>query len=527
MRQAGPFVAALLLLTAGALAFRTQDLGNRPMHGDEAVHAFKFRELWEQGVYRYDPNEFHGPTLYYAALPSVWLQGRRSFAETREADYRLPIALFGGAMTLLLLPLADGLGRRSALWAGLLLAVSPSFVFYSRDYIQEILLVFFTLGAFACGWRWRCSRRPGWLLGVGLCSGLMAASKETAVLSFLASGAAAGLAVLWTRKADGRPSDPASLPGKGWIAAAAALGLLTAALFLSGHGTNMAGPVDYLRSYTPWLQRAHGTSLHGHSPDYYLRLMLWTGSRNGPPWSEGLIVGLALVGGIAALLPERRRVLEGHPALARFLVFYTPILTVAYSVIPYKTPWLVLNLLLGMALLAGIGISALLAQARSSSGRAFLALLLLAGCWQLGGQAYRASYVYMADPRNPYVYAQPTDDIAGLSRRVAALSGAHPEHERMVIKVISVDEYYWPVPWYLRQFTNVGYWTKSVPADPDAPVILSSPEYEDVLTRRLDATHLMTGFFAIRPSVFLQIWVRMDLWKAYLGSRRRQPGQDL
>src|SRR5579863_3749031 len=96
------FPILLLLLGLGALVFRAPDLGNRPFHGDEAVHAFKFRELWEHGVYRYDPNEFHGPTLYYATLPSVWLRGRRDFAETQEADYRLPIALFGAAIILLL-----------------------------------------------------------------------------------------------------------------------------------------------------------------------------------------------------------------------------------------------------------------------------------------------------------------------------------------------------------------------------------------------------------------------------------------
>ncbi|MCL5099127.1 MAG: TIGR03663 family protein, partial [Candidatus Omnitrophica bacterium] len=52
----------LLLIAAGALALRLPQLSRRPMHTDESVQAIKFRGLLENGVYRYDPNEYHGPT---------------------------------------------------------------------------------------------------------------------------------------------------------------------------------------------------------------------------------------------------------------------------------------------------------------------------------------------------------------------------------------------------------------------------------------------------------------------------------
>src|SRR5262245_49787004 len=97
IRQFG-FTVALIAIIALAAKLRLPELGNRPFHGDEAVHAFKFRDIWEHGVYKYDPNEFHGPTLYYAALPTVYLNGRHSFAETRESDYRLATAIFGIAL---------------------------------------------------------------------------------------------------------------------------------------------------------------------------------------------------------------------------------------------------------------------------------------------------------------------------------------------------------------------------------------------------------------------------------------------
>ena len=38
------------------------------MHNDEAVNAIKFGKLWEGSGYKYDPNEHHGPSLYYATV---------------------------------------------------------------------------------------------------------------------------------------------------------------------------------------------------------------------------------------------------------------------------------------------------------------------------------------------------------------------------------------------------------------------------------------------------------------------------
>jgi uncharacterized protein (TIGR03663 family) len=549
-RSSLAFIALLLLLTAGALLLRLPDLGNRPFHGDEAVHAVKFSELWQKGVYRYDANEFHGPTIYYAALPSVWLHGRHDFASTQESDYRLPIVVFGAALLLLFFPLADGMGRQSALWSALFTALSTAFVFYSRYYIQEMLLAFFTLGMIACGWRYVRSHRASWLLGAGVCAGLMAASKETAVLTFLSCGLALELTAWWTRLVDGRSLDLRRHWNGKFAVLAIVAGLLTACLFLSGFLTNLAGPFDYLRSYTPWITRAHGTNLHQHPWWYYLKILIWTHPAFRPVWSEGLIVGLAAVGLITALRPHRRekgrgkREKEGVEetnsqnsgvssslfplpfsfSFARFMAFYTLLLTGTYSLIPYKTPWCVLSFLQGMIVLAGMGAVALIRAVPGKPLKAVLVLLLLTASAQLGWQAYRASYIRYADDTNPYCYAQPVPDAVNLGLKVEELARSHPQHEQMVVKVFSIDEYYWPVPWYLRRFPNVGYWTGQVPQDADAPVILASPEFDEELTKKLDATHLMNGYFGLRPGTFFEVWVRLDLWKTHLEDKKRARG---
>jgi uncharacterized protein (TIGR03663 family) len=193
------FVLLLLLVAAGALAFRLTRLGDRPMHADEAVQAKIFRGLWQEGRYRYNPDEFHGPTMIYATLPSAWMGGATTFAETTQRTYRIVPAIFGAGLILLVWLLRDAMGKPAVVCAAVLAAVSPAMVFYSRCYIHETLLVFFTMAAIGTGWRYARSGRLAWCLASGACVGLMQATKETAVLTYLAASIAMGLTWLWGR----------------------------------------------------------------------------------------------------------------------------------------------------------------------------------------------------------------------------------------------------------------------------------------------------------------------------------------
>ena len=45
--------------------FRFTDLSSRPMHGDEAINAFKLFDVIETGQFDYKPTQHHGPILYF------------------------------------------------------------------------------------------------------------------------------------------------------------------------------------------------------------------------------------------------------------------------------------------------------------------------------------------------------------------------------------------------------------------------------------------------------------------------------
>src|SRR5437764_818986 len=112
-------VMGLILATLVALVLRCPWLAERPMHNDEAVNALKFGELWEHGVYKYDPQEYHGPTLPYSTAALAWLTRAPSFEKFSEIRLRAVTVLFGLGLFLLLPLMMDGLGTKGMLWAGL------------------------------------------------------------------------------------------------------------------------------------------------------------------------------------------------------------------------------------------------------------------------------------------------------------------------------------------------------------------------------------------------------------------------
>src|SRR5258706_10711084 len=129
--------AGLITAIAAFLGFFRLDL--KPLHHDEGVNGFFLTNLVRDGVYKYDPANYHGPTLYYIALPFVKLFGLKT------VPIRLSVAIFGVLTVVLVLFLKRYIGRVGSLFAALFLALSPGMVFISRYFIHEIFFVFLSL----------------------------------------------------------------------------------------------------------------------------------------------------------------------------------------------------------------------------------------------------------------------------------------------------------------------------------------------------------------------------------------------
>jgi uncharacterized protein (TIGR03663 family) len=542
MYESGKLVRGCVLILAAtiiALVLRVPRLGHRPMHGDEAVHAIKFGKLLEEGVYTYDPNEYHGPTLNYLTLIPAWLTGAARLTQVTEFTLRVVPVFFGVCLILLLLPVVRALGTGAAVYAALLTAISPAMVFYSRYYIQEMLLVCFTFGAIVSGWRYVQSKASGWALLAAVFLGLMHATKETCIIAF-GSMVLALLLTLLMRRSKGsfiaavKAVRPSHLVG-GVVAA-----VIVSALFHSSFLSNPGGILDSVRTYASYLGRASGSSLHLHPWHYYLQMLIYFRYGDGPIWTEALIVTLAAVGFIAAMMGKGLS--SANVQLVRFMAFYTLLLTVAYSAIPYKTPWCMLGFLHGMILLAGVGAVALVKLAPNVLPRLLILCLLFEASVHLTWQAYRANYEYDSDSRNPYVYAHPTTEVFTVVQRVEEMAGAlkalaleQPQTVQMRIQVICPGHDYWPLPWYFRRLEEGAViWSDRVDASMDAaPLIIASPDVEGALTEKLytltplEKRQMYLFLFDkpyyvwLRPQVKLLGFVRRDLWEYF---QQRQAG---
>jgi uncharacterized protein (TIGR03663 family) len=523
------YALALLAIIAIALALRIPNLAQRPMHNDEGVNAVKFNQLWTTKTFEYDPNEYHGPTLYYFTLPVVWMSGAKDFATTNEVTFRMVTVIFGVGLILLLPLVSDGIGRGGVLWAALFTAVSPAFVYYSRYYIHEVPLVFFMFAAIACGWRYRRSNRLIWAIACGAFLGLSYATKETWVLALAAAaGSGVAAATIW-RFLLKRPHHGLHFRWRAVVVGLMAFAALFV-LFFSGFFTRWQGVRDAVMTYAHYSQRSSG-GVHDHPWHYYLTILLWWRLKPGPVWTQAAIVLLATIGFLMAVF--RRHVaplpigehktapapFTAFPPFVRFIGFYTMFLVAGFSIIPYKTPWCMLGFLHGMILLAGFACGQIIHLVPGIIAKVASALVLAAAAGQLAWQADRATNNF-ADPRhrnyfaassyNPYVYAHTNTDIQRtllpLMDHVAAVS---PKHKQMLVQVVTAD--CWPLPFYLRSYPNVGYWP-SAPSDlGDADVVIGTDDVGERLAGATAKPRYTAKAFGLRPGVILYVYVKEAL----------------
>ncbi|MFO1501590.1 MAG: TIGR03663 family protein, partial [Verrucomicrobiota bacterium] len=435
-----------------------------------------------------------------------------------ESDLRAVSVFFGVALILLLWLMADGLGSTGTVCAAIFTAISPAMVFYSRYFIHEMLLVCFTLLVILAGWRYAQRPSASWAIVAGLGLGLMYATKETFVLSVAALLGALAFTLAWRVRVTRTPFRwHWGIPVNHLLLAAAAAALISLLLFTSFF-TNARGPFDSVRTYFPWLKRAGGDSPHIHPWSFYFERLVFFKTGKGPVWSEALLLVLALIGAVTGW----RGLAPGavSPHLTRFLTVYTVLLAAAYSAIAYKTPWCLLTFLQPLILLAGIGAAFLIGSWKSWGWRLIGSSAVLVGAAHLTWEAWRASFPFAADRRNPYVYAQTVPDLLRLVEQVHELAKFHPDGTHMVIKVMAQDSDYWPLPWSLRAFDRIGWWSR-VPADPYAPVVIAGAKLGAALDDRSEKKWLMVGLFELRPQTFLELYVQDGLWEKYILSRPR------
>lgn len=181
------------------------------------------------------------------------------------------------------------------------------------------------------------------------------------------------------------------------------------------------------------------------------------------------------------------------------LLLYTLAVCGIYSAIPYKTPWLALNLWLPLSVLAGCGCQVLRGLAKSKPSRWALvaaALLLVAA---MAHDVRERVFLKASDGRNPYAYAHTVEDLLRLPELLDHIAARHPAGRSLRIAVVAGDP--WPLPWYLRRYPNTGYWQPGqIPGAAD--VLITTPEIR--IPDLIENPH--PEYFGNRPGVLFILW---------------------
>lgn len=477
--------AAFFFIAMMGLIIRLPRLNERPMHTDEAVNAYIVGQLLSGDSFKYDPHDRHGPLLAALALPLMRLQGAQKLSDLSESQVRVTNVL-AGTVTILLF------GAASEIWgflpcalAALLFACAPLSVYYDRYFIHESLFVALTYAFLLSAWRvWRTGSTL-MLVSCAAIAAMMFACKETAVLQLFAVSVAAFI----TWRVKGRIKTRAALLQPVKILIALLVFVTVTALLFTWFGRNWGALVMLPSAIANALTRASG---EGHEkPFWYFAQLLATG------WSGKIILAIASVGLLQALM-------RNASAASRFLVIYFLCSAILFSSIPYKTPWLALNLWLPIALFCGKALDYLLHVILDHSAKRVLipVFCILAGIAiaVIANDTRQRVLLQPADEANPYAYAHTSEDLLGLPieiERLAKQNGiATPR-----IAVIAADP--WPLPWYLRKYHEVGYWQPGQHPE-KADFYITSTEVAEEYAPRLQ--NFRSEFFGARPGVLILLW---------------------
>jgi uncharacterized protein (TIGR03663 family) len=332
-RSVRSILPAFLLggVAVAILLLRFWDIGARTIHIDEGV-SFRYGEMLLDGTWRYNPANSHGPVFFYLAAGIVRLFGL-DIAAGRAAMAAVSL-LWLALLLKLYWPLLRAPGR-IVLAAGL--GLSSGMVFFARYFIPENLFLLATVGALWAGERWIRSRDPfAPALFVILC-GLMYAVKETALLTVTAGGLAAILLMLDERR-------QAPLMEMNWrsVAQGAVIAVCVHILLFTLFLQDPNGIPNSVLAVVDWSARA--SAMHVKNFPYFFELLA--------------IHEFPLVLGALALGWQLKRNNLWTPRLA-FFALWALLITIAYSLFPYKTPWCIPNMILPLGLFAAFAFDAI------------------------------------------------------------------------------------------------------------------------------------------------------------------------
>ncbi len=275
------------------------------------------------------------------------------------------------------------------------------------------------------------------------------------------------------------------------ISAVSAIFIYLGVLFFSSFFTYPEGVSKAFEAYAIWTK----TGNKDHTQNGMLAYLRWLLQIEAP------LLILSALGAFIAFFKARHRfaMFAGLWALGLFL---------AYTTIPYKTPWLALSFTLPMCIIAGYGINEL-ANSRDVLQKISAGILGITAAGILAFQTYDLNFVRYDDEEMPYVYAHTKRGFLDLIRQIEYYAEKSGRGKTATVEVVSPD--YWAMPWYLKDYKNANFHGQLVDANTAEMVVAKKGDQDLDAVSRYSTHYKFAGVYALRPGVDLMFLVRRDL----------------
>lgn len=274
------------------------------------------------------------------------------------------------------------------------------------------------------------------------------------------------------------------------IAAMATTFIYVSVVFFTSFFTYPEGIKKAFEAYAIWTK----TGNKDHTQSGMVGYLKWGMKVEAP------IMILSVLGGLVALLRGKHR-------FAMFISFCALGIFMAYSIIPYKTPWLALSFLLPMCIAAGYGIGELF-ESKNRNLKAAAAALAVVGSALLAYQTYQHNFVRYDDEDMTYVYAHTRRGFLDMIREIERYADKSGKGKDAVIEIVSPD--YWPMTWYMNDY-KANFHGSLVDASTSEMVVAKKNDQDTAMIQRYSPHYKMAGVYPLRPGVNLVLLVRNDL----------------
>lgn len=488
--------AAIILLIA--VGFRFFVLEQKAVHHDESVNYAFSKKLAEKFHYHYNPSAYHGPFLYFIGLPAYKL------FEPSKFVLRMTPALFGVLAVIFMLLMRRTIGTKGALFGGLVLALSPADVYFSRTFIHEIYFACFSTATLWSFLEYTKEPRRKYLFTFFISLAFCFTVKETSAVMVVSMVAAFFTTRLYFRGLQ-EPSDATDNLKLDWkqlwgeklyVADAMAIGLTIIILLFTSFLTYPRGWFKFFEAFLPWFDTGFKNA-GGHSKPFYYFFLL--GAKYYAP-----IVIPALMTGIWSLGKQKPR--------GVFLFLYGMFMLIIYSSIPYKTPWCLIQIWIPFIALAGYGISKATKSPVPKIVRWHVFAYLLVFLIPYAFMSYYINFVHYDNDKYKIVYVQTIrsfEDQFDLLDLMATRSGQGKSLPLAIIKAKN------PTRHYLRDYTDIKKY-EEVPEEEtfDRPVIFVRSTLQDKAEEALMDEYIPLSY-PVWPGTFFVMLVEKEFYSKY------------